>query len=204
MSKFSNFLKVAFVILILFVLPFIIMQINYRVFNNNKTEPKIAIVFGAGLIGLKPTKVLASRLDEALKLYQNKKVTKIILSGDNRIPSHNEPKAMMEYLISYGVEAQDLIPDYAGYRTADTCYRAKNVFNVQSAYIISQPFHLSRALWLCNAYGINSVTVGSSNQPFLATIYQYLREVPSSFLAFFQGIHYNSSLPGDGSEITIE
>lgn len=191
------------VLLFIFLLPFAIMQVKYRVFNNRSIEPKVAIIFGAGLLNGKPSRVLSSRLNEGVVLYQANKINKIIVSGDNSTIYYNEPKAMTDYLISEGIPESDIIQDYAGRRTVDTCYRAKKVFNVNSAYLISQPFHLPRALWLCENYGIMSKTVGAPNLPFFGTVYQYIRELPSSFKAIFESFNYNDSEPSDGKEIRV-
>lgn len=192
-----------FVLTLIFITPFTLFQINYRIFNNIKAQPKVAIVFGAGLVSGYPSKVLAARLDESIVLYKAEKITKILVSGDNRELDYNEPQAMTQYLIDNGVNSTDIIKDYAGFRTVDTCFRAKNVFNVNSAYIISQPFHLPRAKWLCNSKGIDTITVGAKNLPISATIYQYLREIPSSFTAIFESLNYKNSLPSDGKEPRI-
>jgi vancomycin permeability regulator SanA len=190
-------------ILLIFVSPFLIFQINYRFINKTTTQPKVAIVFGAGLINGYPSKVLASRLDESIKLYKTNQISKILVSGDNRVSNYNEPQAMTQYLIDQGIVSSDIIQDFAGLRTVDTCYRAKNVFNVSSAYLISQPFHLPRAMWLCNKFGIETITVGAKNLPLSGTIYQYLREIPSSFSALLESINYNNAMPADGSETRI-
>jgi vancomycin permeability regulator SanA len=190
-------------ILLIFVSPFLIFQINYRFINKTTTQPKVAIVFGAGLINGYPSKVLASRLDESIKLYKTNQISKILVSGDNRVSNYNEPQAMTQYLIDQGIVSSDIIQDFAGLRTVDTCYRAKNVFNVSSAYLISQPFHLPRAMWVCNKFGIETITVGAKNLPLSGTIYQYLREIPSSFSALLESINYNNAMPADGSETRI-
>ena len=191
------------VIACLLLSPFVLFQINYRFNNKSTTQPKVAIVFGAGLINGYPSKVLASRLDESIKLYKNNNISKILVSGDNRSEDYNEPNAMTQYLLDNGVVSTDIIPDYAGLRTVDTCYRAKNVFNVTSAYLISQPFHLPRAMWLCNKFGIETRTIGAKNLPLSGTIYQYIREIPSSISALFESINYNNAIPADGSETRI-
>jgi vancomycin permeability regulator SanA len=200
--KSGIIIKIAIVLLVVLVTPIVLMQVRYRFFNT-PSDHKVAIVFGAGLVNGRPSKVLASRLDEAVVLYNLRKVNKILVTGDNRQESYNEPKAMTEYLVNLGVNPDNIVQDYAGRRTVDSCYRAKNVFNVSSAYIISQPFHLPRALWLCEGYGIKSTTIGAANLPFSGTVYQYIREIPSSFIAFWQSFYYTSSLPGDGSEAIL-
>ncbi len=202
--KILKFLSILLLVsLIIFLTPFILMQVKYRVFNNRTIEPKVAIIFGAGLVNGRPSQVLAARLNEGIVLYKSNKITKIIVSGDNTSMYYNEPMAMNEYLISKGVAESDIIQDFAGRRTVDTCYRAKKVFNVNSAYLISQPFHLPRALWLCENYGIMSKTVGAANLPFFGTVYQYLREIPSSFKAMFESFNYVDSEPSDGKEIRV-
>jgi SanA protein len=200
--KLGTLPKIAITLLVIIFTPIMLMQVRYRFFNS-PSEHKVAIVFGAGLVNGRPSRVLASRLDEAVVLYNLKKITKILVTGDNRQESYNEPKAMTDYLVNLGVNPESIVQDYAGRRTVDSCYRAKNVFNVNSAYIISQPFHLPRALWLCESYGIKSTTVGAANLPFSGTVYQYIREVPSSFIALWQSVYYSSSLPGDGSEAIL-
>jgi SanA protein len=202
--KILKYLSILVIVsLLIFLTPFILMQVKYRIFNNRSIEPKVAIIFGAGLVNSRPSQVLASRLNEGVVLYKANKITKIIVSGDNSTMYYNEPLAMTDYLISKGVEEADIIQDFAGRRTVDTCYRAKQVFNVNSAYLISQPFHLPRALWLCENYGIMSKTVGAANLPFFGTVYQYIREVPSSFKALFESFNYKDSEPSDGKEIRV-
>jgi vancomycin permeability regulator SanA len=191
------------VLLLIFISPFVIFQINYRFYNKSTTQPKVAIVFGAGLINGYPSKVLQSRLDESIKLYKSNQISKILVSGDNREISYNEPQAMTQYLLDQGIVGSDIIQDFAGLRTVDTCFRAKNVFNVSSAYLISQPFHLPRAMWLCNKFGVETTTVGAKNLPLSGTIYQYFREIPSSFNALLESFNYNNALPADGSETRI-
>jgi SanA protein len=202
-SIILTLVKIGVVVLVVFLLPFIYLQINYRFLNKNSTSPKVAIVFGAGLINSYPSKVLASRLDVSLVLYKSGSINKILVSGDNPTVYYNEPKAMTQYLVDNGVNELDIIQDYAGRKTVDTCYRAKNVFNISSAYIISQPFHLPRALYLCEKFGINTITKPAKNLPILGTIYQYIREIPSSFKAMIEGQSYNGAEPSDGSEVRI-
>jgi vancomycin permeability regulator SanA len=199
----KKYIYTLLVILLIFISPFLLFQINYRFFNKTTTQPKVAIVFGAGLVNGYPSKVLASRLDESIKLYKSNQISKILVSGDNRESNYNEPQAMTQYLIDQGVVTSDIIQDFAGLRTVDTCYRAKNVFNVSSAYLISQPFHLPRAMWLCNKFGIETITVGAKNLPLSGTIYQYFREIPSSVSALLESVNYNNAMPADGSETRI-
>ena len=128
---------------------------------------KVAIVFGAGLTrdGY-PTAILRDRVETAAQLYFAGKVQKLLMSGDNRFVDYNEPGAMHDYAVSLGVPESAIVLDYAGRRTYDTCYRAKAIFGVDSAILVTQAFHLPRALFLCNALGLQAEGVEANNIPY--------------------------------------
>lgn len=129
---------------------------------------RVAIVFGAGLLrDGSAGPVLSDRMLTAVNLYQAGKVEKILVSGDNRELSYNEPEAGRQYALERGVPDEDIVLDYAGRRTYDTCYRAKHIFGVDEAILITQEFHLPRALTLCNWFGVDSVGVEADNRYFL-------------------------------------
>src|SRR5207244_4604125 len=94
--------------------------------------------------------VLEDRVKTAITLYKAGRVDRILVSGDNRTPEYNEPKAMAEYLVSHAVDQRDIVIDYAGRSTYETCLRAKEIFTVQKAVLITQKTHISRALYLAN------------------------------------------------------
>jgi len=130
-------------------------------------DTKIAIVFGAGLkYDGTPTAILEDRVKTAVELYQQGKVKKILLSGDNRFIDYNEPASMRAYALSLGVPSEDLILDYAGRRTYDTCFRAKYIFNVDQAILVTQNYHLPRALFLCQQIGIKADGVNADKRPY--------------------------------------
>ena len=124
----------------------------------------VAIVFGAGLTkdGY-PTAVLRDRVETAAQLYFSGKTEKLLMSGDNRVVEYNEPEAMRQYALDLGVPDEAIVLDYAGRRTYDTCYRASAIFQVQSAILVTQSFHLPRALFLCNSFGVKSNGVAANN-----------------------------------------
>lgn len=124
----------------------------------------VAIVFGAGLdaSGV-PMPYLSARLDLAVQLYQTGKAKVILVSGDNRRADYNEPDAMRTYLVGAGVPAGRVVADYAGRDTYSTCVRAKRIFGVDAAVLISQAYHLPRALAACRSVGIDAWAVGDSS-----------------------------------------
>ena len=119
-------------------------------------EP-VAIVFGAGLDGTQPSHALRDRLDAAIALYRAHKVPHLLVTGDNRTAAYDEPTAMRTYLVRHGVPATAITRDYAGFDTFDSCARARAVFGVRRAVLVTQDYHLPRALYLCQHLGIASV-----------------------------------------------
>lgn len=126
-----------------------------------------AIVFGAGLRrDGTPTAILRDRVETAAGLYLSGRVQKLLMSGDGQGEFYNEPEAMRHFALSLGVPETAIILDLAGRRTYDTCYRAKEVFGVKSALLVTQKFHLPRALFLCNALGLDASGVQANTRRF--------------------------------------
>lgn len=150
---------------------------------------QVAIVFGAGLRwDGTPSPVLRDRIATATQLYSSGKVQKLLLSGDNRFLDYNEPGAMREYALQLGVPSQDIVLDYAGRRTYDTCYRAREIFRVQSAILVTQGFHLPRAIYTCNALGVPSVGVSADQRQYRrpSRIFWNIRETIATLIALWE------------------
>ena len=164
------------------------------------TKP-VAIVFGAGLTrDGRPTRVLRDRVETAVDLYFAGKVQKLLMSGDNRFVDYNEPRAMKEYALALGVPENDLVLDYAGRRTYDTCYRAVEIFGVDEAVLVTQSFHLPRALYTCNQLGVDASGVAAQNHYFLkrSRAYWNLREMVATPVALWE-LHVSRPIPVLGS-----
>lgn len=123
----------------------------------------VALVLGAGLFGEQPSPFLARRLDIAAGLYRRGKVRALLVSGDNSRDDYNETDAMRAYLVRKGVPAHKVVGDYAGFDTWDSCSRAKRIFGVGRAIVVTQRFHLPRAVALCRAAGIDTWGVGDDS-----------------------------------------
>lgn len=123
---------------------------------------RVGLVFGAGLApGQAPGVVLAERLDAAIALYKAGRVEKLLMSGDNSDRFHDETTAMRRYAADRGVPLEDLIGDYMGLSTYDSCVRARRIFGVEDALLVTQRFHLPRALYIANAVGIDAYGVAA-------------------------------------------
>ena len=151
-------------------------------------ELPVAIVFGAGLNrDGRPSPVLRDRITTAAELYFNGKVQKLLMSGDNRFLDYNEPGAMQAFALELGVPESDIILDYAGRRTYDTCYRARFIFDVTDALVVTQAYHLPRALVTCQGLGINAIGVPADQRAYnpRSMARWRIREIPATLVAFW-------------------
>jgi SanA protein len=186
--------------LIVLFLPRLITSIysSPRLYKIESTPSKpVAIVFGAGLWrDGTPATVLRDRITTAAELYFSGKVQKLLMSGDNRFIYYNEPGAMREYAITLGVPDSAIVVDYGGRRTYDTCYRAKAIFGIQKAILVTQKFHIPRAIYTCNSLGVDAIGVPSDRRDyrFGSLLYWNLRELPATLTAFLD-IHITHPEP---------
>lgn len=107
-----------------------------------------------------PSPFLTARLEIARRLLAAGRVHAILLSGDNMNPGYDEPTAMRRWLLGHGVPADRVVLDYAGFDTYDSCARAKRIFGVDRATVVTQSFHLPRAVAVCRRLGIDASGVG--------------------------------------------
>ncbi|MFF4114490.1 SanA/YdcF family protein [Streptomyces sp. NPDC001714] len=137
----------------------------------------VAVVFGAGLWDGEPSPYLANRLNAAATLYKEGRVKVVLVTGDNSRKDYDEPDAMRTYLTAHGVPGKRIVSDYAGFDTWDSCVRAKKIFGVDRAVLISQGFHIRRAVALCEAAGVTSYGVGVDAKHDATWYYGGTREV---------------------------
>ncbi|MFF4901606.1 vancomycin high temperature exclusion protein [Streptomyces sp. NPDC001068] len=137
----------------------------------------VAVVFGAGLWNGEPSPYLANRLNAAARLYNAGRIKVVLVTGDNSREDYDEPDAMRTYLTRHGVPAGRVVSDYAGFDTWDSCVRAKKIFGVHRAVLISQGFHIRRAVALCEAAGVASYGVGVDARHDVTWYYGGTREV---------------------------
>jgi len=186
--------------LILFGLPALITAISARsrLYSVDTVPPvRAAIVLGAGLNrDGTPTPILKDRVATAAALYFSGKVEKLLMSGDNRFIYYNEPGAMKEYAIELGVPEEAIVLDYAGRRTYDTCYRASAIFGLKEAIIVTQQFHLPRALYLCNHMGLKALGVPADRARYRqrSQVIWSLREIPATAVALME-VHITRPVP---------
>jgi SanA protein len=199
MKHKTNFFRQLFHISIyLVILVFFLtglLRVGMLVYSRPKTylvetvpSARVALVLGAGLNrDGTPGVVLQDRVSKAAELYFSGKVEKLLMSGDNTSLNYNEPAAMQEFAISIGVPEEDIILDYAGRRTYDSCYRAQAIFGVDKLIVVTQAYHLPRALFLCNAFDIEGYGVPADEANYRLRFYTFwwTREIFASLNAYW-------------------
>jgi SanA protein len=139
-----------------------------------------AVVLGAGLRDDgSPSDVLRDRLDESLALYRSGRVTRIIVSGDHQTPAYDEPNAMRTYLEANGVPAEAVFMDHAGLDTYSSMWRARHVFGATRVIVVTQEFHLARAVWCARALGMAAEGSAADRHVYRGIAWLHAREVVS-------------------------
>ena len=125
-------------------------------------QERLAMVFGAGILANgKPTPMLANRVEAAVRLYQIGRVQKLLMTGDNSKVSYNEVRSMQQYAHDLGVPMKNIVLDYAGFSTYESCYRAHQIFGLHKAVVVTQNYHLPRAIYTCRRFGLDTVGLGT-------------------------------------------
>ena len=167
MKRLFIFVVRGFLLLIAFIIVTnIVFYVGTKkyIYNDAVGSPDAEVALIPGAAVLKDgalSSVFRDRVDMAIKLYEAKKVSKILVSGDNSTDSHNEVNPVRLYLISKGIPDQDIFLDHAGFDTYSTMYRARDIFGVSSILITTQSFHLPRAVFIARRLGIKAYGVNS-------------------------------------------
>ena len=207
-SMLCFLLVVAGVLILLVLAAYLDVSLRYRgdILPPEEVTPRpVAIVFGAGVYpGGRLSPVLAERVETAVALYQAGKVQKLLMTGDNSIPTYNEPWHMADYAIRLGAPEKDIAFDYAGRRTYDSCWRAKHIFGLDEVVLVTQRFHLPRALYLCRSLGLDAVGVAAEGRRYrLGTrLWFSLREALARVQAWID-VHIRHPQPIGGDPIDI-
>jgi vancomycin permeability regulator SanA len=186
-------------VLLLFGALSLVAAVAFKIWVNNQTAGLIylpsdsrlppnhvALVFGAGLDAAgRPSAMLYDRVATAAALYKANKVAKLLMTGDNSEVDHNEVEAMRRTAVQLGVPDADIVLDYAGFSSWDSCYRAREVFGLTEATLVTQRFHLPRALYTCNALKVHSVGVVADRQAY-STFNNELREYPALIMTLWR------------------
>ncbi len=149
-----------------------------KIVNGSEIENADAIlILGAGVWGSEPSPMLKDRLDTGIDLYKNKISEKIIVSGDHLREDYDEVNVMKNYAIKNGVESSDVFMDHAGLSTYDSIYRAKEIFKAKKIVIVTQKYHLYRAIYIANKLGLEAYGVSATTRSYKGDTAREIREI---------------------------
>ena len=171
---------------------YMINNTKNRIINiNNLDSYKDAdaiLVLGCKAYNDRPSLMLSKRLEKAYEVYQKLPI-KILLSGDHGSNEYDEVNIMKEYLLSFDMPRKDLFLDHAGFSTYDSLYRAKNVFGAKKIIVITQKYHMYRALYLADKLGLDAIGVVADDIPQKGIMLKNeIREILSRDKNFFKGL----------------
>lgn len=136
------------------------------------------LILGAGVReNGEPSDMLEDRLKVGVELYKSGAAPKILISGDNSRVEYNEPEAMERYCLENGVPEEDIVADYAGFSTYESLYRARDIFCAERIIIVTQEYHLYRALYVAEKLGLEAVGVSADVRTYRGQTYRALREI---------------------------
>jgi len=135
------------------------------------------IVLGAAIWGDKPSPMLEDRLLEGINLYKNSVSDKILMSGDHGRQEYDEVNIMKEFATQKGVPSENIFMDHAGFSTYESIYRAKEIFGAKRIVIVTQKYHLYRALYIANQLGLEAYGVGADPRQYVGATYREIREI---------------------------
>lgn len=180
---------IKYVIIVVIVIILIILAINFYVKLSTKNQiienrdysnlkdVDCIIVLGAGIWGDKPSPMLQDRLLEAISLYKDNVSLKIIMSGDHGREDYDEVNIMKKFAIEKGIPSENIFMDHAGFSSYDSIYRAKEIFGAEKIVIVTQKYHLYRALYIANKLGLDAYGIGADPRQYTGATYRELREI---------------------------
>lgn len=188
--------KLLIIIIIILILAIISIDLYVVISTNNgiikaddiKDNYDAIIVLGAGIRNNNPSPMLADRLLTAVDLYNKSVAPKILVSGDHEYEDHDEVNVMKKYLIEKGIPSEDIFMDHAGLSTYDSILRAKMVFEVNNALIVTQKYHLHRALYIASDNDLNAIGVSATKQRYHNQTKRDIREFVARIKDFFKCI----------------
>ena len=177
------------VAIIIVVLGLIVLGINFYVKASTKNQIiengdysnlkdiDCIIILGAGIWGDSPSPMLQDRLLQGIELYKSNVSSKIIMSGDHGREEYDEVNVMKQYAIDNGVPSEDIFMDHAGFSSYESIYRAKEIFGAKKVVIVTQKYHLYRALHIANSLGLEAYGVGADPRQYVGAMYREIREI---------------------------
>jgi vancomycin permeability regulator SanA len=191
------------IVLIIFGINILILGYLEEIKSFDELESfQVALVLGAKVYSDHISDVFKDRIDSAIELYKEGKIDKILVSGDHGTREYDEVNTAKEYLLKNNVKEEDIFLDHAGFDTYDSIYRAKEVFGINNVIIVSQNFHLKRALYIADKLDIEAQGFSADLHRYIGQEKNELREILARVKAFID-VNFNAMPKFLGPEINI-
>lgn len=179
-KKLFIFLSVFAVIIALYLVGtnlFIKLSVKKSILQDPAEEYDCILVLGAGVNGDRPSHMLQDRLDVAIDLYEKNVSSKLLMTGDHGRKNYDEVNVMKQYAIDQGIPSENVFMDHAGFSTYESIYRARDVFKAEKILIVTQEYHLYRALYIAKSLGLDADGVPSDPRQYVGQSYREFREM---------------------------
>lgn len=194
MRKIFKYILIVLIVIILvpvIINFYVILSTKNRIVSGDSellTDIDYIVVLGAGIRRGKPSPMLEDRLKTGISLYNNDISNKILITGDHMNDDYDEVTVMKNYLLEHGIPEEDIITDNYGISTYDSIYRVKNVYKSNKVVIVSQRYHLYRALFLSDNLDLESYGVEANLRYYYGQWYREIREILARNKDFIKGI----------------
>ena len=181
MIKYVVLVVAIFILIVFSINLYVKLSTKKQILTNNDYSSlqniDCIIVLGAGIWGDKPSPMLEDRLLQAIDLYKKGVASKIIMSGDHGKAEYDEVNVMKKFAIEKGIPSEDIFMDHAGFSSYESIYRAKDIFEAKKVVVVTQEYHLYRALYIANSLGLEAYGVGADPRQYVGALYRELREI---------------------------
>lgn len=194
MKKIFKYILIVLIVIILvpvIINFYVILSTKNRIVSGDSellTDIDYIVILGAGIRRGKPSPMLEDRLKTGISLYNNDISNKILITGDHMNDDYDEVTVMKNYLLEHGIPEEDIITDNYGISAYDSIYRVKNVYKSNKVVIVSQRYHLYRALFLSDNLDLESYGVEADLRYYYGQWYREIREILARNKDFIKGI----------------
>lgn len=197
-----KYMIVKIIIIIIVLLVILVFGINFyvkastkkQIIDNeselsNLSDVDCILILGAGVRNNAPSPMLEDRLLKGIELYNKNISNKIIMSGDHGREEYDEVNIMKDFAINKGIKSEDIFMDHAGFSTYESIYRAKEIFEAKKIIIVTQSYHLYRALYIANSLGIEAYGVSADLRTYTNQLSREIREIVARDKDFIKCIY---------------
>lgn len=197
-----KYMIVKIIIIIVVLLVILVFGINFyvkastkkQIIDNeselsNLSDVDCILILGAGVRNNAPSPMLEDRLLKGIELYNKNISNKIIMSGDHGREEYDEVNIMKDFAINKGIKSEDIFMDHAGFSTYESIYRAKEIFEAKKIIIVTQSYHLYRALYIANSLGIEAYGVSADLRTYTNQLSREIREIVARDKDFIKCIY---------------